>query len=135
MSILIASEDRALQCAQESTEKPAVRGRVCNRAGCGKILLTPEGKPDYRRHFCGRECRAADQRERKRIRRENLRERKCPLCGRESSGDHRFQRSVSRDTPSRIADRSEAGAERCSNLAEARNSPRNANSHRPLVVG
>jgi endogenous inhibitor of DNA gyrase (YacG/DUF329 family) len=109
MSILIASEDRVLPSAEETTGKSAVRGRVCNRAGCGKPLLTHSGRPDYRRHFCGRGCRLADQSERLRLRRARAAGRKCPVCGRESTGDRRFARSFAHKTPFRIADRSEAG--------------------------
>jgi len=79
-----------------------LKGRVCTRAGCGKRLLTKSGAPDCRRYFCSGKCRLADRGERLRRKRIGLRGRKCPLCGRESSGDTRFYRSVTRHTPSRI---------------------------------
>lgn len=86
MSIVIASEDRALSCAEVMTGKTVVRGRVCNRAGCGRILLTLDGKPEFNRQFCSRKCRLADLRDQKRFLRAEFHGGKCPLCGRRGSG-------------------------------------------------
>jgi hypothetical protein len=77
----------------------SVRGRVCSRAGCGRLLLDADGMPVFDRHFCGADCKRADVRERQRARRRRFAGQKCPYCGRKSSGDRKFQRSVSRHTP------------------------------------
>ena len=61
--------------------------RVCARQGCGKELLTENGNSDYRRHFCGSECKNADKRERMRMKRAKLKTERCPTCGRKPPGD------------------------------------------------
>jgi hypothetical protein len=99
MSIVIASEDRALSCAEEMTGKTVVRGRVCNRAGCGRLLVIKSGALDYHRQFCGPKCLGADRREKLENQRAGLKGAKCSRCGRQSTGDHRFQRSVPLHTP------------------------------------
>ncbi len=66
------------------------QGRVCSRAGCGKLLVGPDGRLTYHRHFCTADCKKADKRERQRARRQRLAGAKCSYCGRKSSGDHRF---------------------------------------------
>jgi hypothetical protein len=86
MSILTASEDRHLSSAEETTSKVAVRGRVCNRTGCGKLLVTSEGLPDFSRQFCSRECSRADLRDQLRVKRAQFTGGKCPLCGRHAPG-------------------------------------------------
>lgn len=59
--------------------------RVCNRQGCGKLLMSKDGRLDFRRHFCGRHCKNADARETKQALRERIRQNKCPTCGRRPS--------------------------------------------------
>ncbi len=78
----------------ESVEVP--RGRVCSRAGCGMLLVGPDGRPIYHRHFCSAGCKKADVRDRQRERRRRFAGKKCPYCGRQSTGDRKFQRGVSR---------------------------------------
>jgi hypothetical protein len=55
--------------------------RVCAREGCGKRLVRKDGTPDYRRHFCARECKNADKRERMQEKRQQAKAGSCPLCG------------------------------------------------------
>lgn len=68
--------------------------RICNRNGCGRLLTTKTGAPDFRRHFCSRECKNADSKDRMVARRNSIHGRKCRLCGRAP----RLTASVSRDT-------------------------------------
>lgn len=35
--------------------------RVCNREGCGKLIVAKDGSPDYRKHFCGSACLKIDK--------------------------------------------------------------------------
>lgn len=56
--------------------------RVCNREGCGKRIVAKDGSPDYRKHFCGAVCLRIDKRERLVAKRERIRGRRCPQCGR-----------------------------------------------------
>jgi hypothetical protein len=61
-----------------------VKGRVCIRAGCGKLLLDGAGNPDFNdsRKFCDVKCRTEDKRERMQMRREKIiAAGRCPLCG------------------------------------------------------
>jgi hypothetical protein len=44
-------------------------GRVCSRAGCGTILLTPNGSTDWKKRFCSKECKTLDLREKMRDKR------------------------------------------------------------------
>jgi len=74
--------------------------RVCVRAGCGQVLKTPDGRPAFDRYFCSAECKRADSRDRQRDKRRKFAGRKCPHCGRTSTGDHKFKRSVSGYTTS-----------------------------------
>ncbi len=69
----------------ESAEVP--RGRVCNRASCGKLLVDVTGRPVFNRHFCSDDCKKADVRERQRERRRRFAGKKCPYCGRKSPHD------------------------------------------------
>jgi len=55
--------------------------RVCNRSGCGIELRNPDGSPSYRKHFCGRECLNADNREKKQAMRARVPGKKCSKCG------------------------------------------------------
>jgi len=73
--------------------------RVCIRKGCRVDLLKTDGSPDFRRIFCGAECKKAERLEKLRVRRAAAAKGKCPTCGRRSSGDARFPRDVTRDTP------------------------------------
>lgn len=59
--------------------------RVCNREGCGKRIVTKDGRPDYRKHFCDAACLRVDKRERLFAKRDRLRGRRCPQCGRRST--------------------------------------------------
>ena len=61
--------------------------RVCNREGCGKKIVSKEGLPDYRRHFCSSDCLRLDKRERVRARRVRLKNGSCPYCGRKAVQD------------------------------------------------
>lgn len=73
--------------------------RLCIRKGCGTDLVRKDGLPDFRRIFCSAKCRLADGLEKLRARRAAAAGRKCPRCGRRSTGDARFRRGVSRNTP------------------------------------
>jgi len=55
-----------------------------------------DGTPDYRRHFCSRACTNEDKAEAMRAKRARFAGGKCPYCGRESTGDQKFKRGVSR---------------------------------------
>jgi hypothetical protein len=70
--------------------------RFCNR--CKTPLLTKTGAPDFRRHFCSRECKNEDSKDRKAARRKNLPGKKCPLCGRKAVAEPFLSISVSPDT-------------------------------------
>jgi rRNA maturation protein Nop10 len=59
--------------------------RICNREGCGRQILTKDGSPDYRKHFCGAACLKIDKRERLQAKRSRLKGRRCPHCGRKSA--------------------------------------------------
>jgi hypothetical protein len=62
-----------------------MKGRVCIRAGCGKLLLDGAGNPDFNdsRKFCGAKCRTEDKRERLAMVREKIRAGgQCGRCGR-----------------------------------------------------
>lgn len=76
---------------------PDRKGRICSR--CGTKLIKADGSVDYKRRFCGSDCKKADLKERRREQRKRIEGRKCWLCGRKSSGDMRYEPSVSRDTP------------------------------------
>lgn len=54
--------------------------RYCNH--CKAPLLTKRGTPDYRKHFCGRDCKNADAKEKMAARRMHVHGRKCSKCGR-----------------------------------------------------
>jgi hypothetical protein len=97
VSIMLEIEDRLEAASNENQSEPMTRGRVCCRVGCGKELLTSEGKPDYSRQFCGRECRLADLREQQRIKRAEFKGGKCPLCGRQSPRRQMPDQAVSYD--------------------------------------
>jgi hypothetical protein len=56
--------------------------RICNREACGKRILTKDGRPDYRKHFCGSLCLKIDKRERLEAKRTRLRGKRCSVCGR-----------------------------------------------------
>jgi endogenous inhibitor of DNA gyrase (YacG/DUF329 family) len=58
--------------------------RICAREDCGRRLLRKNGAPDYHRHFCGTECKNADERERMQANRNQVKRGKCPLCGQRS---------------------------------------------------
>jgi hypothetical protein len=74
--------------------------RVCIRKGCGTDLLKKDGSPDYgRRRFCSGPCRRADGLEKLQLKRATAAKGKCPTCGRRSTGDARFSRGVSQNTP------------------------------------
>lgn len=78
--------------------------RICNRQGCGKLLMSKDGRPDYRSHFCGRQCKNADSREAKQVLRERIRQNKCPLCGHrppKTELRHASMPGVSQDNASR----------------------------------
>lgn len=64
-----------------------VRGRVCSRAGYGKLLIGNDGRPIYDRNFCNQECRRADKRERMQEKRRKARSGRCPHCGRKFDRD------------------------------------------------
>lgn len=72
--------------------------RTCNRAGCGQLLTTKTGAPDFRKHFCSRECKNEDSKEKKASRRKRLPGRKCPPCGRKAHLEHDTDSGVSQDT-------------------------------------
>jgi len=85
--------------------------RVCNLEGCGKRLATKTGAPDFRKHFCSREHKNLDSKERMAARRKHLHGRKCRLCGRRAdssagvSQDTAHQRrQIASVIPSGIAD-------------------------------
>lgn len=66
-------------------------------------LVKKDGSPDYsRRRFCTAKCRLADGLERLQARRSAALGKKCSCCGRRSSGDTRFPRGVSRNTPCKM---------------------------------
>lgn len=54
--------------------------RRCNR--CGNPLLKKNGTPDFRKHFCSKECAREDARDKIAARRKLAHGRKCRLCGR-----------------------------------------------------
>jgi hypothetical protein len=83
--------------------------RVCIRKGCAKDLLKRDGSPDFRRIFCGDECKKVERLEKLRVKRAAAAKGKCPPCGRRSSGDARFRRGVTRDTPCRTGVSTKAG--------------------------
>jgi hypothetical protein len=56
--------------------------RVCNREGCGRRIVSKDGTPDYRKHFCGSACLRIDKRERLQAKRTRLEGRRCSHCGR-----------------------------------------------------
>ena len=56
--------------------------RVCNREGCGKRIVSKDGSPDYRKHFCGPACLKIDKRERLQAKRVRLGNQRCSHCGR-----------------------------------------------------
>jgi hypothetical protein len=58
----------------------APRGRICNRAGCGRPILGKDGRPRYDRNFCGPQCRRADKRERMQEKRHKAKIGRCPVC-------------------------------------------------------
>ena len=70
--------------------------RICSREGCGAGLIDRDGNPDYGRYFCSAACKKIDKRERRRARLAKFSGKKCPYCGRRSTGNHKFQRGVSR---------------------------------------
>ncbi len=76
--------------------------RVCIRKGCRVDLLKRDGSPDFRRIFCGVECKKAERLEKLRAKRAVAAKGKCPTCGRRSSGDARFRRAVTGDTPHEV---------------------------------
>lgn len=59
--------------------------RICNRENCGKRIVSTDGSPDYRKHFCGAACLKIDKRERLQAKRARLEGRRCPHCGRKSA--------------------------------------------------
>jgi len=56
--------------------------RICNRDGCGQLIVANDGRPDYRKHFCCSACLKIDKRERLQTKRETLKYRRCSHCGR-----------------------------------------------------
>jgi hypothetical protein len=70
--------------------------RICSREGCGTRLMDRHGHPDYGRYFCSAECKKIDKRDRRRARLAEFSGKKCPYCGRSLTGNHNFQRGVSR---------------------------------------
>lgn len=72
--------------------------RVCNREGCGRPLVKKDGSPDLRRHFCGRDCKNVDKRERMQAQRAKFSGGKCPRCGRKSAQDSNSNYAVPRHT-------------------------------------
>jgi hypothetical protein len=89
--------------------------RVCSRECCGKRLLTKDGLPDYRRHFCGADCARTDRREKMRAKRAQLKSGRCPLCG------SRKIRTVLSDgcvSPHKVSGRSESTGSRCGGPVE-----------------
>lgn len=69
--------------------------RYCNH--CKARLLTKRGTPDYRKHFCGRDCKNADAKEKMAARRKVVHGRKCRLCGRKAIAALPLLSGVSRD--------------------------------------
>ncbi len=59
--------------------------RVCNRAGCHRLLVSKDGEPDYRKRFCSPDCLRADKHERVLAKRNRLSDRPCPYCHRKRS--------------------------------------------------
>ena len=58
------------------------RRGVSSREGCGRRILSKDGGPDYRKHFCGSTCLKIDKRERLQAKRLRLVNRRCSHCGR-----------------------------------------------------
>jgi|GEM_PF-3599643 len=84
--------------------------RVCIRKGCGTDLVKKDGSPDYsRRRFCAAPCRRADDLEKLQLKRAAAAKGKCPTCGRCSTGDTRFRRSVAQYTPCKTGVSTKAG--------------------------
>jgi hypothetical protein len=83
--------------------------RVCIRKGCRVDLLKRDGSPDFRRIFCGVECKKAERLEKLRVKRAVAAKGKCPTCGRRSSGDARFRRAVTGDTAHKTGLNAKAG--------------------------
>jgi hypothetical protein len=63
--------------------KETLRGRVCNRAGCGQLIVGKDRSPRYDRNFCSSQCRRADKRERMQEKRRKAKSGTCPNCGRQ----------------------------------------------------
>jgi hypothetical protein len=88
-----ATNDLAVPVLAGQTQ---LRGRVCIRAGCGKLLVGNDGRPIYDRNFCGSDCRRADKRERMQEKRRKARKGRCPHCGRKFDLDSSADSSVPR---------------------------------------
>ena len=71
--------------------------RVCSRAGCGTLLVKPDGSTDYKRRFCSAECKKADLKEKMQGKRSRIIGKRCPLCGRKASSDDSQGQCVSRN--------------------------------------
>lgn len=76
--------------------------RVCNNSTCGTLLKTKTGAPDYRRHWCSRECKNSDAKEKMAARRKVVHGRKCRLCGRKAIAAAPLLSGVSQDTGPRV---------------------------------
>jgi len=83
--------------------------RTCVRKGCSVELLKRDGSPDFRKIFCSDECKKAERLEKLRVKRAAAAKGKCPTCGRRSTGDARFRRGVTRDTPYKTGVSTRAG--------------------------
>jgi hypothetical protein len=78
------------------------RGRVCNRAGCGQLIVGRDGRPRYDRNFCSSDCRRADKRERMQEKRRKAKTGRCPHCGRKTGEDPLSDGRVPRHNASSI---------------------------------
>jgi PHP family Zn ribbon phosphoesterase len=50
--------------------------------GCGRRIVAKDGRPDFRKHFCGPACLKINKRERLQAKRLRLENRRCSHCGR-----------------------------------------------------
>lgn len=83
---------------EEYHKKEGRMPRICNLMGCGNPIVNKAGNADYRKHWCSRECKNSDSREKMAARRKVVHGRKCRLCGRKALAATPLLVGVSQDT-------------------------------------
>ena len=86
----------------------APRGRVCNRAGCGRLLADAGGNPVFNRHFCDDDCKRVDVGSANGSAAEGLPDKNAPIAGaslletRDSNGVFRVTAHLGAFVPSKM---------------------------------